>query len=348
MTSGAMAFDEKLGHPRRVRFASTVSTGMLDDDEFRRGALTMQACIAVIPLVGAATYGVIAFRSGHVTAASMALLDIIVIAMGIAITLRLRCVSDLGHAARFNAWLVTSLSVPPCLLSLYEVVTAESPEEVGRSRADAIEGAITNVALTHVVLGVIFGTLEFASPCRRLVVMGFLNTLHLSASLYVCAYSGDGRWLALVITTQVLPVVIGHVLVFSVWRYVIQPYREKCRQLNAKIELTQELVKQHRATIEQHDATLSSLRRDPALASLLHDKGDTSASSMPSAGEDDSPDDHERETTSTSSKQSSPCEQTKAAENIVQMAAEMVGLDVGLHQRPTTRRELHDCSRRVL
>ena len=71
-----------------------------DDDEFRRGALTMQACIAVIPMVGAATYGVIAFRSGHVTAASMALLDIIVIAMGIAITLRLRCVSDLGHAAR--------------------------------------------------------------------------------------------------------------------------------------------------------------------------------------------------------------------------------------------------------
>ena len=317
-----------------------------DDDEFRRGALTMQAWIAVIPLVGEASYGVLAFRSGHTMAASMALIGIIVIVTGIAITLRLRYVSDLSHAARFNAYFVTSLAVPPCLLSLYEVVTAESPGEVGRYRADAIEGAITNVTLTFVVLGVIFGTLEFA-PRRRLAVMGSLDALHLSSPLYVRATSGDGRWLALTITTQVVPVVLGHVIVFSVWRYVIQPYREKCRQLKAKIELTQEL---HRETIEQRDATLNSLRRDPALASLLRDGGETPASppsppsaSVPSTGEADSSEERERQTTSASSEQDSLQDDTAR----VHMAAAIVGLDVG-SDRSNPRHRSNARARRVI
>ena len=349
--------DDKPGHPRRVRFAPALSTCSIfdDDDELRRGALTMQACISVIPVVGAATYGVIAFRSGHMTAACMALLDIVVVVTGIAITLRLRYASDIRHATCFNAWFVTSLAAAPCVLSLYEVVRAENPMEVGRYRADAIEGAIMNVALTHVVLGVIFGTLEFTPPRRRFVVMGSLNALHLSASSCLFAVYGDGRWLVLVITSQVVPVVLGHALVFSIWRYVIQPYRDRCRQLSAKIELTQELVEQHRETIEQHDATLSSLRRDPALVSLLHEKGDTSASSPPSvrsgdvpSGGEDSPDDRERETTSVSSKQSSLREYLATETNVVQMAADIVGLDAGVRHRPTSRRELNDCSRRVL
>ena len=328
-----------------------------DDDEFRRGALTMQAWIAVIPLVGEASYGVIAFRSGHTMAASMALIGILVIVTGIAITLRLRYVSDLSHAARFNAYFVTSLGVPPCLLSLYEVVTAESPGEVGRYRADAVEGAVTNVTLTFVVLGVIFGTLEFA-PRRRLAVMGSLDALHLSSPLYVRATSGDGRWLALTITTQVVPVVIGHVLTFSVWRYVIQPYREAAReaarearetnrQLKAKIELTQELAEQQKS---QHDATLSSLRRDPALASLLRDGGETPASppsppsaSVPSTGEADSSEERERQTTSASSEQDSLQDDTAR----VHMAAAIVGLDVG-SDRSNPRHRSNARARRVI
>ena len=321
-----------------------------DDDEFRRGALTMQAWIAVIPLVGEASYGVLAFRSGHTMAASMALIGILVIVTGIAITLRLRYVSDLSHAARFNAYFVTSLAVPPCLLSLYEVVTAESPGEVGRYRADAIEGAITNITLTFVVLGVIFGTLEFA-PRRRLVVMGSLDALHLSSPLYVRATSGDGRWLALTITTQVVPVVLGHVLAFSVWRYVIQPYREAAReaarearetnrQLNAEIERRDAKIEHHRERFEQHDATLSSLRRDPALASLLRDGDETPAgppsppsASVPSTGEADSSEERERQTTSASSEQDSLQDDTAR----VHMAAAIVGLDVGTRGEPRHR-----------